>query len=259
VTLATDILDLVTVVMVEPQDDINIGNTVRACKNFGVRTIRLVRPAHADPHRIGISAPRAQDVIEAITHHPTLDDALADCKIAIGTTARDRHIKRLVLEPRGAAHEAVEVASAGGRIAIVFGREDSGLPNDALERCNFLVTIPTDPDYSSLNLGQAVLLLVHEVFRAIHDTPAERPEFSYVRAEGEHPPADIEALELLLERLERTLTDIDFIKESSREHMRRSVREMFFRYGLDTREVAIWQGIVSQIDWAIRNPDKLDV
>lgn len=244
-------LDNVVVVLFEPQDDINIGNTVRACKNFGVRRIRLVNPASADPRRISISAPRAADVIDALERFDSLEAALADCTLVVGTTARQRHNKRLYLEPRGAAAEIAEAAAGGGTCAILFGREDSGLPNEALDHCHATVTIPTNPDYSSLNLGQAVLLLIWEVFRAATDQPITRPEADLVRADSEHPPADHEAVERMFQHAERVLDDVGFLKESSREHMVSVFREMLLRSGLDTREVAIWHGIFSQVEWAV--------
>ncbi len=155
--MASAQLDNIVVVLWEPQDDINIGNTVRACKNFGVTDIRLVRPRQADPQRIAISAPKADDVISRLRRCADLEEALDGCVYAIGTTARPRHQERVFTEPRGAAIKAVQMAEAKGKVAYVFGREDSGLSNSALDRCHSVVTIPTRPDYSSLNLGQAVL------------------------------------------------------------------------------------------------------
>ena len=239
-------LDAITVVLVEPQDDINIGTTVRACKNFGIRDIRLVNPASADPRKILISAPKAEDLIDAITHHDTLEDALFDCAMVLGATARSRRNKRLYLEPRGAAAEAVEVAKTA-RVAVIFGREDSGLPNEALDRCNALITVPTNPDYSSLNLGQAVLLMAWELFRAATDAPITRPQAQLVRADSEHAPATYAAIERMFKHAESALTEIDFLKESSSEHM---MSVLLLRSGLDEREVAIWHGIFSQIQWA---------
>ena len=248
-------LQNITVVLVEPQDDINIGNTVRACKNFGVQNIRLVSPASGDPRKILISAPKAEDVIDNIQKYDSLEDALQDCTFILGTTARHRRNKRLYLEPRGAASERVEIASEH-RVALLFGREDSGLPNEALDACNALVTVPTDPEYSSLNLGQAVLLMMWEIFRVATDAPITRPQAELVRAESEHPPATHEATERMFEHARAALTEIDFLKESSSEHMMSVFKEMLMRTGLDTREVAIWHGIFSQIEWAVRHKEK---
>lgn len=245
-------LSQITVVLYEPQDDINIGTTIRACKNFGIRNIRLVRPKSANPGRILVSAPHAEDVIDAMERFDDLDSALADCALVLGTTARQRAQTRQVLEPRGAAIQAIEAASQGSRVALLFGREDHGLPNEALDRCHVMVTAPTDPDYSSLNLGQAVLLMAWECFRVAEEVAVEQPAAPLIRpATSEHPPATHQALEQLLSHAERAFTEIEFLKPSTHEHMMATLRQMFIRSALDTREVAIWHGILSQIDYAI--------
>ena len=251
-------LSRLVVVLYEPQDDINIGTTVRACKNFGVRTIRLVRPASAHPARILISAPHAEDVIDALERVDSLDAALADCALVLGTTARLRRQTRQLLEPRSAALQAVQAAEDGQRVALLFGREDHGLPNEALDRCHALVTAPTDPEYASLNLGQAVLLMVWECARQAQQTPLERPEATLVRAlTREHPAATQEAIEHLLARAERALVTIDMLKPETHEHMMATFRQLFLRQALDTREVAIWHGVFSQIDYALERERRL--
>ncbi len=248
----SDALSRVTVVLYEPQDDINIGNTVRACKNFGVRDIRLVRPRVADPERIRISAPKAADIIDSMRRYDTLAEAVADCSVVMGTSARSRKIKRLYLEPRTAARELVSKAEVGdAHVAILFGREDSGLPNSALDVCHAIICVPTDPTYSSLNLGQAVLLMVWEVFRVAQGVEEKAVGLAPAVAEGKRPLASSDDLDRLFEHAERALTLIDFIKPESHVHMRRTLRSMFQRLGLDTREVSIWRGVFAQVEWAI--------
>lgn len=251
----SDVLDRIIVVLVEPQDDINIGNTVRACKNFGIRHIRLVRPAKAHVEHISISAPRARDVIDAMVHYDSLDEAIADCALVVATSARTRHVKRTYLEPRGAALELVSVAATGARVAVLFGREDSGLPNEALDRCSLIVCVPTDPEYSSLNLGQAVLLIAWEVFRQAQNIGVEVSDAHVVHPKSEHPPATQKEFERLFAHTQRTLTEVGFIKDSSRAHTERTLRELFLRMRLDTREISIWHGIFSQVDWATAQGD----
>ena len=245
------ILDNLCVVLWEPQDDINIGNTVRACKNFGVRHIRLVRPAEADPHRISISAPKADDVIEQMESFETLEAAIGDCKLVVGTTARPRtaRSRRIATEPRGAAASAVEAADEG-RVAYLFGREDSGLPNEALDSCQSIVTIPTDPDYSSLNLGQAVLLNVWEVFRVATDQPIEGPDIDWIGADSEYEPAEMQKVERMFEMAREALEAIDFFRTEATWNIMRTLKSMFLRAGLDDREVSIWMGIFSEIQKA---------
>lgn len=235
----------VAVVLYEPQDDINIGNVVRASKNFGITDIRLVRPAEADARRISISAPKAEDLVSNLAHFDSLEEALSDRIYVVGTTARARKGAWIVTEPRGAAVTLVERASEGG-VALLFGREDSGLPNSALDSCHAVVNIPTRPDYSSLNLGQAVLLLLWEVFRVAEDVPLQVIE-SARRPESEFAPAPIEGVERMLSEAEKSLEAIEFFKSAGREHIVRSVRSVLTRAELDERELSIWFGIFKEI------------
>lgn len=240
-------LDNITVVLWEPQDDINIGNTVRASKNFGVTDIRLVRPASADPETIAVSAPKAEDVIDSIEVYTELEEALADCIFVVGTTARSRAARRVVTEPRGAALEAVD-AAGDGRVAYLFGREDFGLPNEALDPCHQVVTIPTNPEYTSLNLGQAVLLNVWEVFRVATDQPVEKPAID-VEPDGERfdPPAKVEMMEQLFEMAEEALHAVDFFKADETWNITRALRSVFLRARLSEREASILMGIFREV------------
>ena len=244
------LLDHITVVLYEPQDDINIGTAIRACKNFGVSSIRLVRPAHADPRVIQVSAPKAEDLIDSLGHFDSLPDALADCPLVLGMTARHRKHTRIYGEPRGAAADLVAYA-AQGRVALLFGREDSGLPTDALDCCQGVVTIPTNPDYSSLNLGQAVLLMLWETFRQATDAP-----ITPIAPPPRPSIAPHQAIERLVSHSENALETVGFLKPSTHDHMLGVLREMFHRFTLDQREVAIWHGIFSQIEWAVGKKGK---
>ena len=247
-----DSLDDVAVVLVEPQDDINIGNTVRACKNFGIFDIRLVRPAQADPERIAISAPKAGDLIERVQRFETLSEAIAGRSMVIGTTARQRSARRIVTEPRGAAETSINAVREGGSVAYLFGREDSGLSNEALDRTDSVVTIPTNPAYTSLNLGQAVLLNVWELFRVAADPPVERPDIEWVRAERERSPPEAGMRERMFEQAERALKALDFFKTDETWNIMRTLRSIFMRAGLDDREVSIWLGIFSEIESTVQ-------
>ncbi len=245
-----DPLNRLCVVLYEPQDDINIGTVVRACKNFGVHDIRLIRPASADPARVLISAPRAEDVVGSLRRFDTIDEALADCALVVGTSARVRVDRRIVLDPQGGALQLVD-AMAHGRAALMFGREDHGLPNEALDRCHALITFPTQPDYASLNLGQAVLLAVWEVTRALKPEAVRAPAVELVRASSEAAPATGADLDRLMAHAERVLTEIEFLKPTSHAHMVATMRRMLTQAALDDREIAIWHGIFSQVTYAI--------
>src|SRR5256885_8545906 len=182
----------ILVVLHEPQDLVNIAHVVRALKNFGFRDLRLVRPREFDAYRIEGIAHQTQDLLARIGRYEQLDEALADCVHVVGFTARERSAKRNRQRPRQAAAELVAQAETGA-VALLFGREDKGLPNDALDRCHRLVTIPTDPAYASLQLGHAVVLMLYELALA---RGAEARPFKAPRREA--PPARVEDLERLL-------------------------------------------------------------
>jgi len=155
---------MIVVVLHEPQDLVNIAHVVRGMKNFGVRDLRLVNPREYEAYRVEGIAHQTQDVLARVRTYATLEEALADCVHIVGFTARGRTAKRNLQRPRDAAAEIVALATgAGGPVALLFGREDKGLSNEALDRCHRVVTIPSDPGYASLNLGHAVIIMLYEL------------------------------------------------------------------------------------------------
>ncbi len=242
-------LDQLVVVLCEPQDPINIGNTIRAMKNMGLTRLRLVNPGNPDEARIRISAPKAEDIISSMEIFDTLEEALADTVFAAALTARGRRAKRHIMRPREAAPVLLE-KTADGPVALLFGREDSGLPNAALDRAQMLVTIPTREDYSSLNLGQAVLLMTHECFLATKDLPElPGPQRSY-------PVANAAQLEGMYGQVEETLWGIEFFKSGVSEGILRSLRHIFDRATLDEREVRTLRGIFAEVLHYTRRVEK---
>lgn len=220
-------------VLVEPQDVVNIGSAVRVAKNFGVTHVRLVRPAVFDPYRIEGIAHHAGDLIDRIAVVPTLAEALTDCTYVAALTARQRSAKRRTVRPREAAAELVERA-ARGPVAIVAGREDAGLTNEELDQCHSLVAIPTNPAYRSLNLAQAIAIACYESWLARTGgvQPLKPPRRSI-------EPATNAEYERLFEDWERALWGIEFFKTRQPEHVLRSVRELVFRAGPDARETML--------------------
>jgi TrmH family RNA methyltransferase len=215
------------------QDIVNIAGAVRLARNFGIETIRLVAPRIFDPWRIEGIAHNTADLVARITLHPTLDEAIADCGLAAALTARERTAKRRTLRPRQAADELI-VEAEQGPVAVVAGREDSGLTNEELDRCQLLVTIPTAPDHRSLNLAQAVGIMAYECWLA---RGGERTALKPPRRAAPRAPAS--KLELLFRDWERTLWAIEFFKTRRPEAVMRSVREAIFRAGLDWREASL--------------------
>jgi TrmH family RNA methyltransferase len=223
-------LDAVRVVLYEPQDPINIAATVRAMKNMGVDRLRLVRPAAYDPNKIEQVAHDTREIAALIEHFDTLEDALADCVRVAGFTARRRAAKWALVEPRAAADDLLAAAPAGP-VAILFGREDSGLPNEALDLAHLRVTIPTT-EHASLNLAQAVLVALYELHTGAGDATRR-----LARPRKHAAPPTARQLELAFADAERALAALDFFKTRNAEYVMRSLRSLVFRAEPDGREL----------------------
>ncbi len=231
----------ITVVLHEPQDLVNIAHVVRALKNFAFRELRLVSPREYDAYRVEGIAHQTQDVLARVARFDRLEAALADCVHVVGFTARGRTAKRNLQRPREAAAEILTLAEAGP-VALLFGREDKGLPNEALDRCHRVVTIPTSPAYASLNLAHAVVLMLYELALARGD---ERRPFKAPRREG--APATVEDLERLFADVEAALTIIEFFKTRQSEGVMRTVREAIHRAPLDQREAKLLRAMAIEV------------
>jgi TrmH family RNA methyltransferase len=231
----------VNVVLHEPQDLVNIAHVVRAMKNFGFRDLRLVEPREYDAHRIEGIAHQTHDVARRVVLFESLEAALADVVHVVGLTARGRSAKRNLQRPREAAEEILSAAAAGP-VALLFGREDKGLTNEALDRCHRIVTIPTAPGYASLNLAHAVVLMLYELALARGDeTRPFKPPRRVVEA------ATVEEIERLFADTERALESIEFFKFRDREHIMRTVREITHRVPLDQREAKLLRAMAIEV------------
>ncbi|MBI1967082.1 MAG: RNA methyltransferase [Gemmatimonadetes bacterium] len=234
-------LGRIFVVLDHPQDLVNIAHVVRAMKNFGVRDLRLVAPREYDADRIAGIAHNTADVLARVRVCGALDEAIGGCVHVVGLTARGRTAKRNLQRPREAAAEILGRAEAGP-VALLFGREDKGLPNEALDRCHRVVTIPSSPEYPSLNLGHAVMLMLYELalVRGAEGQPFKAPR----RQAG---PATGDDIERLAADVERALRAVDFFKTRSAERVMRTVREIIHRAPLDEREVKLLRAMVIEV------------
>lgn len=239
--MTESVLQNIRVVLFEPQNPVNIAATIRGMKNFGLRDLILVRPVPYTAYRLEGIAHDTLDVIERIRDVDTLDEALAGAGFTAAFTARRRRVKWEQLSPRALAPLVVEQA-ARAPVALLFGREDDGLPNEALDRAHATVTIPTT-EHASLNLAQAVVVALYELHLAAGDA-------SRNMAPPRHdlPPASAEELERLFADQERALEAVEFFKTRYREHIMRSARSMTLRSRLDAREAmlarAMWIEVV---------------
>src|SRR4051812_36728402 len=230
----------VVVVLYEPQDPVNIAATIRAMKNMGANRIRLVRPVEYDPIRLEGIAHGTMDLIERIERFDSFDEAVADCVRVVGFTARRRAAKLRVIDPKAAAAELLE-AVPEGLVALAFGREDSGLPNDILDRVHTTVTIPTT-DHASLNLAQAALIGLYELHLAAADATR-----SIGPPRKDAPPPTNEQFEQFFADAERSLDAIEFFKTRFPEHIMRTLRSLTFRAAPNARELSLIRAMVLEV------------
>jgi len=238
------------VVLVEPQGPANIGAIARVMMNFGCEHLRLVNP-QADPLETDArkAALHALPLIERAPRFSTLREALADCHFAIATTRRHGKYREEMLMPHTAATQLAEKVLSGN-VALVFGREDSGLLTIELDLCQRLLCFPTHDAYGSMNLAQAVTVCLYEFDRARGTDHLQRSPTRMLAANQE--------LEAMLQHMRSTLSAIDYLSSQNPDHVLRSFRHMFARAELDEREVRILQGLWSRIDY-INNKNSSDV
>ncbi len=241
--MSSSFLGNVIVVLDQPQNVVNIAGVVRAMKNMGLERLRLVKPDDFDPWRIEGIAHRSEDIVEATEIWDTLEEAVGDCIYVAGTTARARTAHRNYFRPREAASMLAGRARSG-LVALVFGREDRGLTNEALDRCDAVLVIPTAPGYSSMNLAQSCLLIAYEIFLA-----AEGDEQPLPQGKRSTGPATREEIEAMLSALQDGLARIDFFKARASESVMRTFRTLFSRAEPDGQEA----GLVKAVGFEIGN------
>jgi tRNA (cytidine32/uridine32-2'-O)-methyltransferase len=218
----------------------NIGAVARAMKNMGVADLALVGPRHF-PHKDATArASGAVDVLKNAVVVETLDEAVSDCVYTVGASARSRAINWPTLEPRECAAKLIDESRAGP-VAAVFGPEKYGLTNEHLDLCDALLTIPTNPDFASLNLGMAVQVLTYELRAAGVDR--DQPEY-----EPDAPLATNEEMQHFYRHLEEVLTDIRFLNPENPRHLMRRLRRLFVRARPDHNEVNILRGILTAVE-----------
>ncbi|OGU14873.1 MAG: RNA methyltransferase [Geobacteraceae bacterium GWC2_53_11] len=230
----------IIIILVEPQSPGNIGMACRAMKNMGLTQLRIVNGCdrfHPEALKFAVAA---RDLLESALVFPDLASAIADCTLTVGTTRRHGKYRQEILSPPEVAGRFREQVAPDCRAALIFGREDNGLTTDELALCRWHATIPTSAEYGSLNLAQSVLLFCYELGKASDSPGGGRPL----------ELAKSEEMETLFTHFHATLDKIGFLNEQNPEHMMRSLRRIFFRANLDSREVTVLRGMLTQIDWA---------
>ncbi len=251
-TISLSLADSPRVVLVGTQHPGNIGSAARAMKTMGLGRLMLVAPERFPDREAYALSAGANDVLDRAEVHATLADALADCRLVIATTARQRTVPMPELSPREGAQRVVE-AQGMGEVALVFGRERTGLENEELQLCHAAIFIQANPDYSSLNLAAAVQVVAYEWRMAMLGMQAPSPAPS---ADPDDLPADHAQLESFFSHLGAFLDDIGFHKGKAPDMVTQRLRRLFLRAGPDPRELRILRGIISDTQRLLRLPRK---
>ena len=235
-------------VLARPKIAGNIGSVARALKNMGFDDLRLAAPASSHKSKAARDmAVHAADLLENARIFDNLREAVSDRMLTVGTTCRAGQYRCSVKPLRESAGELVGLAESN-RIAIIFGPEDTGLTNSEIKLCERLIAIPASPDYPSLNLAQAVMLVAYELRMAADESTDLSAPLQFANA------AEVDAM---LERLKHSLVAIGFAPQDNPEHIMFAMRQIFGRSGLLPRELDILNGIAAQIRWVAEGGNRV--
>ncbi len=232
------------IILVNPKLPANIGSSARAMKNFGFHELYIVSSKHKLEAKAYALASHASDVLDNAVVCNTLKDALADCSFSLGTTARARKDDRGTYTARKAASNFCPL-SQKEKVALVFGREDWGLSNEDLDLCQGYIQIPT-AEYASLNLAQAVQIVVYEWFSTDNEVALTKPQFDSTLATREK-------VERMYAKLLKVLHLIKYTDKQREESAMRLMRRIFDKAQLNEREVSAIHGLWRQVKWAVDN------
>lgn len=230
-------LQNIRIVLVETSHSGNIGSAARAMKTMGLSNLYLVLPKSVDEQSIALAA-GADDVVRNAHIVDTFEQAIEDCSLVIGTSARLRHLQSTLIEPR----ECAEKASAHqGQVAIVFGRERVGLTNEELLKCHYHLNIPANPEYSSLNLAMAVQLVSYEMRMAF--LAKDKTESTLSTIENIYPTA--QEMEYFFAHTEQVYQSLGFIQNQG---VIQKLRRLYNRSSLEKNELNILRGMLSAVE-----------
>jgi tRNA/rRNA methyltransferase len=236
-----DNLANVRIVLMEPLYSGNVGSVCRAMANMGLRELTLVAPQIVDGWEEGKKlAVHAGDILDTRREVATLAEAIGDCVVVAGATARLGLYRQHVRTPREVAPELVKAAN-GAKIALVFGREDKGLFNEEIGMCTHLIRIPTAPAYISLNLAQSVMVCCYELFIALGDY--EAPQEKSVIAPASHRIK-------LMEMWRHMLLRIGYMEPDKADHMMQGFQRIFTRGAVTEDDIHMLMGVARQAEWA---------
>lgn len=238
-------------VLVEPTHPGNIGAVARAMKTMGFENLVLVNPEKFPDIEASRRAAGAESVLEQANVVSTLDAAISDCDMVFGTSVRDREVSWSVITPRDTAEIVAEHAVQRGNIAVLFGRERSGLKNSELDLCQYQIRIPANEEYSSLNLASAVQILAYEIRMAILSN-VDKSELERKPGHERLALATTEDLQRYYEHLQETLEQIHFIKSKPPTKLMRKITRLYNRAQINVEEIQILRGILTAVQSIVK-------
>lgn len=245
----------IRIVLINTQHPGNIGSAARAMKTMGFYELVLVDPLRYPAKEAVIMATGADDVLANAKIVNTLDEAIADCTLIFGTSARDRSLPWPLITPTKATDIAAIALQQNEKVAILFGREDKGLKNEELQRCHYHVQIPANPDYSSLNIAAAVQVITYQ-FRMNVESKMHTADDLKMMAGYDDERADNQTMELFFQHLNETLHQMDFLNYANPNRIMPRLRRVFNRAKPDVTEINILRGILSKIQWHLKQSQK---
>ena len=245
--LGLEILSNIRIVLIHTTHPGNIGAAARAMKTMGLADLRLVAPKYFPHDEATARAAGATAVLDNAQVCATFTEAVADCGLVLGVSARSRTIAWPQWDARAAGRHIAGVAQ-NAPLALVFGSERAGLSNDEIDHCHGLVQIPANPEYASLNLAAAVQVLAYEVRVAALEVAG------VMKTPPEHVPAAAQDIERFHQHLRQTLVDVGFLDPENPRQLMRRVRRLFNRALPDTMELNILRGILAAVDAKIAPP-----
>ncbi len=220
----------------------NIGATARAMKTMGLSALTLVSPRVFPSAEVTVRAAGADDILTHAKICTTLDEAIAGCSLVAATTTRSRHVQWPEMPPGKAAVRLLGQARAGQSVAVIFGPERSGLSNAELDRCNFMIRIPTNPDFSSLNIASAVQIICYELHRQLGLETGDHPPPAVLPA-----PVPAEQMARFYQQLEQTLVLLDYLDPDNPGKLMRRLHRLFNRNPPDDDEYHILMGVLAAV------------
>jgi tRNA/rRNA methyltransferase len=240
------------ILLVEPQLVENIGMTARAMMNTGLAELRLVNPRDPWPlgevhqKRMAAASSGADEILTNAKMFATLEEAIADVNYIYATSARSHDMVNRIMTPRAAVPDMIARADKGEKIAVMFGRERTGLVNDYLVHANAKITIPLNPEFASLNLAQSVLLIGYEWYQAQEETRTRQPD-DYIHI-GNSAPATHEEYWNFYRRLEAALDESGFFSTPEmRPTITRNLQNTLRRAAMTEQEIRTWHGVLTDL------------